>query len=67
MVRVRRLIETPTCRRYVQIDIRDFLLSERELARKYGVPWYGFTNGPTVLFTLLGTVMVLAGLSVLRG
>jgi hypothetical protein len=67
MVRVRRLIETPTCRRYVQIDVRDFLLTERELARKYGVPWYGITNGPTVLFTLLGTVMVLAGLSALRG
>jgi hypothetical protein len=67
MVRVRRLIETPTCRRFVQIDVRDFLLTERELARKYGVPWYGITNGPTVLFTLVGTVMVLAGLSVLRG
>ena len=40
MNRVRRLIETPTCRRYVQIDIRDFLMSERELAKKYGVPWH---------------------------
>jgi hypothetical protein len=67
MVRVRRLIETPTCRRYVQIDIRDFLLSERDLARKYGVPWYGVTHGPTVLMTLLGTVMVLVGLSAVRG
>jgi hypothetical protein len=40
MPRVRRLIVTPVCRRYVQIRIRDFMLSERELADKYGVPWY---------------------------
>lgn len=40
MLRVRRLIVTPACRRYVQIRIRDFMLSERELAEKYGVPWY---------------------------
>lgn len=39
MLLVRRLIETPVCRRYVQIDIRDFMLSEQELADKYGVPW----------------------------
>jgi hypothetical protein len=40
MPKVRRLIETPACRRYVQIEIRDFMMSERELADKYGVPWY---------------------------
>ena len=40
MVKVRRLIETPACKRFVHIDARDFLMSERDLARKYGVPWY---------------------------
>jgi hypothetical protein len=40
MLRVRRLIVTPACRRYVSIRIKDFMLSERELATKYGVPWY---------------------------
>lgn len=40
MVKVRRVIVTPACRRYVQINIRDFMMSERELADKYGVPWY---------------------------
>jgi len=40
MLLVRRLIETPACRRYVQIDIRDFMMDERELATKYGVPWH---------------------------
>jgi hypothetical protein len=40
MLLVRRLVETPACRRYVQIDIRDFMLGERELAAKYGVPWH---------------------------
>lgn len=39
MLLVRRLIETPSCRRYVQIDIRDFMMDERDLAAKYGVPW----------------------------
>lgn len=40
MLLVRRLVETPACRRFIQIDIRDFMLSERELAAKYGVPWH---------------------------
>jgi len=40
MVKVRRLIETPACRRFVQIEVRDFMMSERDLAKKYGVPWY---------------------------
>ena len=40
MLLVRRLIETPVCRRYVQIDIRDFMLGEHDLATKYGVPWH---------------------------
>lgn len=39
MLLVRRLVETPVCRRYVQIDLRDFMLSEPEMAAKYGVPW----------------------------
>jgi hypothetical protein len=40
MVTIRRLIVTPTCRRFVEIEVCDFMLSERQLAQKYGVPWY---------------------------
>jgi arginase family enzyme len=56
MVKVRRLIETPACRRYVQINIRDFMMSERELADKYGVPWYPawLSLGAAVVGLVLG-------------
>jgi hypothetical protein len=39
MVTVLRWIDTPVCRRRVEIDVHDFLLSEADLAAKYGVPW----------------------------
>lgn len=56
MPRVRRLIETPACRRYVQIEVRDFMLTERELATKYGVPWYPawVGQGAAVVGLILG-------------
>ena len=37
MITVQRWIETPVCRRRVEIDVRDFMLSEEALAEKYGV------------------------------
>jgi hypothetical protein len=40
MITVLRWIETPVCRRRVEIDVRDFLMNERDLAAKYGVPWH---------------------------
>jgi hypothetical protein len=60
MLLVRRLIETPACRRFVQIDIRDFMLGERELAAKYGVPWHS----PDVArgLAVVAAGVVLAGL-----
>lgn len=59
MLLVRRLIETPVCRRYVQIDIHDFMLGERELAAKYGVPWHSNT---TKGLAVMAMGAVLAGL-----
>lgn len=59
MLLVRRLIETPVCRRYVQIDLRDFMLGERELAAKYGVPWHS-TAAKGLAVMAMGAV--LAGL-----
>jgi len=40
MITVLRWIETPVCRRRVEIDVHDFMLSEAALAAKYGVPWH---------------------------
>ena len=62
MATTRRLIETPVCRRYVQIACRDFLMSERELAAKYRVPWHPAWLAPKAL--LVGAVLagVCAGL-----
>jgi hypothetical protein len=40
MITVLRWIETPACRRRVEIDVHDFLMAERDLASKYGVPWH---------------------------
>jgi hypothetical protein len=63
MLLVRRLIETPACRRFVQIDIRDFLLSEQELAAKYGVPWH--TRDTARGLGVLAASAALAGLCLL--
>ena len=60
MLLVRRLIETPACRRFVQIDLRDFMMEERELATKYGVPWH--THDAAKGFAVLAVGAVLAGL-----
>lgn len=60
MLLVRRLIETPACRRYVQIDIRDFMMDERDLATKYGVPWYSTDAIKGLAVVAVGAV--LAGL-----
>jgi hypothetical protein len=60
MLLVRRLVETPVCRRYVQIDLRDFMLSEPELAAKYGVPWH-----PPRQVGAVATSVVFAGLCLL--
>lgn len=63
MLLVRRLIETPACRKFVQIDIRDFMLEERELAAKYGVPWQ--SNDPMKGLAVLAVGAMLAGLCLL--
>ncbi len=63
MLLVRRLVETPACRQYVQIDIHDFMLDERELAEKYGVPWHSDTAIVTALAT--GLAVLFAGYCVL--
>ena len=60
MLLVRRLIETPACRRYVQIDIRDFMMDERDMANKYGVPWH--TRDAVKGLAVVAAGVVLAGL-----
>jgi hypothetical protein len=52
MVPIRRVISTPTCRRAVKIDARDFLLPEHELAQKYGVPWFRWDDSRNFLWAL---------------
>jgi hypothetical protein len=56
MITVLRWIDTPVCRRRVEIDVHDFLLSERELAKKYGVPW-----DPSLRRVLTSLAMVAVG------
>lgn len=63
MLLVRRLIETPACRRFVQIDIHDFMMEEQELAAKYGVPWQ--SNDAVKGFAVLAVGAMLAGLCLL--
>lgn len=63
MLLVRRLVETPTCRRYVQINIRDFMMDERDLATKYGVPWH--SQNATKGLAVLAVGVALAGLCLL--
>lgn len=68
MLLVRRLVETPACRRYVQIDLRDFMLSEHELAAKYGVPWQlprkAVSVGPTAASAMFaGLCLIIACVS----
>jgi hypothetical protein len=62
MVTVLRWIETPVCRRRVEIDVHDFLLPERALAAKYGVPWTKPVRPPVVNLAaaLLGLFVGLA-------
>jgi hypothetical protein len=60
MLFVRRLIETPACRQFVKIDIRDFMMEERELAAKYGVPWQ--SNDAVKGLAVLAVGAMLAGL-----
>lgn len=63
MLLVRRLIETPACRRYVQIDIRDFMMDEHDLAAKYGVPWH--THDALKGLAVVAVGVALAGLCLL--
>lgn len=63
MLFVRRLIETPACRQFVKIDIRDFMMGERELAAKYGVPWQ--SNDAVKGLAVLAVGAMLAGLCLL--
>lgn len=63
MLMVRRLIETPACRRYVQIDIHDFMMGERELAQKYGVPWH--SDAAVVTILAAGMTVLFAGYTLL--
>lgn len=63
MLLVRRLVETPACRRFVQIDIRDFMMDERELATKYNVPWH--TRDAVKGLAVMAAGVVLAGLCLL--
>lgn len=60
MLLVRRRIETPASRRLVQIDIRDSMLEEQELAAKYGVPLR--SNDPVKGLAVLAIGAVHAGL-----
>jgi hypothetical protein len=66
MVPIRRVIVTPNCRRAVQIDARDFLLTEQELAQKYGVPWHGWEDSRNLLWALaaLGAACLVAAFRV---
>jgi hypothetical protein len=64
-VTVPRWIETPVCRRRVEIDVRDFLMTERALAAKYGVPWTKPLS-PTAVRLAAGLVGILLGLAAAR-
>ena len=65
MVTILRWIETPVCRRRVEIDVRDFLMADRELAAKYGVPW-GKPVRPTVVNLAAAVLGLVAAVMVAR-